>query len=403
MNKKVYKYRMMKLAFIDIKALINIIFLMFLGLLLITSAGSGIAEKLGLSYYYFVKKQSMFTLIGIFIMIIMSILDEQNIRKIIIIGFVITVTLLILVIFYGDVTKGAKRWINIYGLTIQPSEFLKPFYTCFIALILAYKKVRINFTILCTCITINNIIVILLLLEPDFGMTVTNIIVTFALVFIAGIKISWLLFIFISFLIFLYSAYSIFPHVAIRINKFFDPTSSLNCQVQQSISSYLKGGFFGKGPGEGTIKYILPDAHTDFIFAVGAEEFGFIFCMIVIIAFSFFILRGLWRLTEISNLFHIYAVFGIMMHFFLQFFFNIGVTLNILPTKGTTLPFISYGGSSILAFSIAAGIYLNLSKSRQENHLLQKQQFFFVGDDYNNKRTNDYLSISSQNMYNRQK
>ena len=371
----------MKWNFLDIKALINIIFIMFLGLLLIISAGSGVSEKLGLSYYYFAKKQSIFIMIGILIMVIISILNEQNIKKMVIVGFCITIVLLILVIFYGDVIKGAKRWINIYGFSVQPSEFLKPFYTCFIALILAYKKVTINFKMLCTCTLVNNSIAILLLLQPDFGMTVANIIVTFSLFFIAGIKLSWLLLIFLSFFIFLYGAYIVFPHVTTRIDKFFDPTSSLNCQVQQSIFSYLKGGFFGKGPGEGTIKYILPDAHTDFIFAVGAEEFGFIFCMIVITAFSLLILRGIWNLTKISSLFHIYAIFGIMIHFFIQFFFNIGVTLNILPTKGITLPFISYGGSSMLAFSIAAGIYLNLSKDKRKNDSFHNQQFLFIKDD----------------------
>ena len=122
----------------------------------------------------------------------------------------------------------------------------------------------------------------------------------------------------------------------------------------------------------------MPDAHTDFIFAVGAEEFGLIFCIIIIIAFAIFILRGFWSLTKISNLFHVYAIFGIMMHFSMQFLFNIGVTLNIFPTKGMTLPFISYGGSSMLAFSIASGLYLNLSKTTKFNNLSQSRKFIFI-------------------------
>ena len=365
---------------IDVKALINIIFIMLLGILLLTSAGSGVSEKLGLSHYYFVKKQLAFLLVGIFTILFLSALNEKYIRRIIFIGFIATIILLILVIFFGDATKGAKRWLNIMGFSLQPSEFLKPFYTCFIAIILSHEKSKINFKIFCICVFFNALIAILLLLQPDFGMTITNTIATFSLFFIAGIKLSWLLLVLVIFVCGIYSAYLFFPHVAQRIDKFMDPTNSSNYQVQKSVSSYLNGGFFGKGPGEGTIKYVLPDAHTDFIFAVGAEEFGLIFCMIIIVAFATFILRALWSLTKCSNLFHVYAIFGIIMHFAMQFLFNIGVTLNIFPTKGMTLPFISYGGSSMLAFSIAAGIYLNLSKNRKLNNLSQNKRFFFVED-----------------------
>ena len=363
---------------IDAKALINIIFIMLLGILLLTSAGSGVSEKLGLSHYYFVKKQLVFLLVGIFTILFLSALNEKYIRRIIFIGFIATIILLIFVIFFGDATKGAKRWLNIMGFSLQPSEFLKPFYTCFIAIILSHEKNKINFKIFCICVFFNALIAILLLLQPDFGMTITNTIATFSLFFIAGIKLSWLLLVLVIFVCGIYGAYLFFPHVAQRIDKFMDPTNSSNYQVQKSVSSYLNGGFFGKGPGEGTIKYVLPDAHTDFIFAVGAEEFGLIFCMIIIVAFATFILRALWSLTKLSNLFHVYAIFGIIMHFAMQFLFNIGVTLNIFPTKGMTLPFISYGGSSMLAFSIAAGIYLNLSKNRKLNNLSQNKKFFFV-------------------------
>ena len=363
---------------IDIKAFINIIFIMLLGILLLTSAGSAVAEKLGLPHYYFVKKQLSFLFVSIVVILFLASLNEKLIKRVIFIGFICTIILLIIVIFFGDATKGSKRWISLFGFSLQPSEFLKPFYTCFIAIILSYQKIRINFKIFSICVFFNIIIAILLLLQPDFGMTVTNTIATFSLFFVAGIKLSWLLFILIIFCFGIYGAYLFFPHVAKRIDKFIDPVNSSNYQVQKSISSYLKGGFFGKGPGEGTIKYVLPDAHTDFIFAVGAEEFGLIFCIIIINAFAIFILRGFWSLTKISNLFHVYAIFGIMMHFSMQFLFNIGVTLNIFPTKGMTLPFISYGGSSMLAFSIASGIYLNLSKTTKLNNLSQSRKFIFI-------------------------
>jgi cell division protein FtsW len=363
---------------IDLIAFGNILFIMFLGILLLASAGTGVAEKLKLPSYYFVKKQLVFLFLGVGIMLLLAALNERFIRRIILAGFIATLILLVLVIFFGDATKGAKRWINVFGFSLQPSEFLKPFYTCFLAIILSHTNVKVNFKIFCICIFFNVIVAFLLLMQPDFGMTVINTISTFALLFVAGIKLSWVLIMIVFFLFAVYGAYLFFPHVASRIDKFINPVDSSNYQVQKSLSSYLDGGLFGKGPGEGTIKYVLPDAHTDFIFAVGAEEFGVIFCLLIMLVFAVFILRGFWGLTKLSNLFHIYAIFGILLHFSMQFLFNIGVTLNLFPTKGMTLPFISYGGSSMIAFAIAAGIYLNLGSKKYISNPLTSKKFVFI-------------------------
>jgi cell division protein FtsW len=365
---------------IDLTAFANIIFIMLLGILLLTSAGTGVAEKLKLPSYYFVKKQLVFLFLGLSLMLIIAAVSEKFIRRIILAGFIATLALLVLVIFFGDATKGAKRWITILGFSLQPSEFLKPFYTCFLAIVLSHKSVKVDFKVFCICIFFNAIVAFLLLMQPDFGMTVINTISTFALLFVAGIRLSWILIMIVFFLFCVYAAYLFFPHVASRIDKFINPVDSSNYQVQKSLSSYLDGGLFGKGPGEGTIKYVLPDAHTDFIFAVGAEEFGLIFCLLIMLAFAIFILRGFWGLTKLSNLFHIYAIFGILLHFSMQFLFNIGVTLNLFPTKGMTLPFISYGGSSMIAFSIAAGIYLNLSSKKYISSSSTSKKFLFVHD-----------------------
>jgi cell division protein FtsW len=352
---------------------------MLLGTLLIASAGTSVAEKLNLPTYYFIKRQVFFLSFGLCIILFLAAITEKYLRRIILLGFITTLVLMVLVIFFGDVTKGSKRWLNVLGFSLQPSEFLKPFYTSFLAIILSHEKVKINFRIFSICIFFNVIIDMLLLLQPDFGMTVINTLLTFMLLFIAGIKLSWLLVMLMFFAATVYFAYLFFPHVSARIDKFINPVNSSNYQVKKSLSSYLDGGFFGKGPGEGTIKYVLPDAHTDFIFAVGAEEFGVLFCLLIIAAFAVFILRGLWSLTKFSNLFHIYAIFGILLHFLLQFLFNIGVTLNLFPTKGMTLPFISYGGSSVIAFSIAAGIYFNLSsKKYSTNSAARTKKFMFI-------------------------
>ena len=363
---------------IDLVAVANIVFIMLLGILLLASAGTGVAEKLGLPSYYFVKRQLVFLVLGLGIILFLSTVSEKFIRKIILVGFIATIVLLILVIFFGDTIKGAKRWLNIFGFSLQPSEFLKPFYTCFLAIILSYEKIKVNLKMFCICMFLNMLVAILLLLQPDFGVTVTNSIATFALLFIAGIKLSWLLIMLALFIFATYIAYLFFPHITQRVDKFISPVNSSNYQIQKSLSSYLDGGLFGKGAGEGTIKYVLPDAHTDFIFAVGAEEFGVIFCILIILSFTFFILRGFWSLTKVSDLFYIYAIFGILLHFSMQFLFNIGVTLNLFPTKGMTLPFISYGGSSVIAFSIATGIYINLSTKKHISNTLSPKKFLFI-------------------------
>ncbi len=363
---------------IDLVAVANIVFIMLLGILLLASAGTGVAEKLGLPSYYFVKRQLVFLVLGLGIILFLSTVSEKFIRKIILVGFIATIVLLILVIFFGDTIKGAKRWLNIFGFSLQPSEFLKPFYTCFLAIILSDEKIKVNLKMFCTCMFLNILVAILLLLQPDFGVTVTNSIATFASLFIAGIKLSWLLIMLAFFIFATYIAYLFFPHVTQRVDKFISPVDSSNYQIQKSLSSYLDGGLFGKGAGEGTIKYVLPDAHTDFIFAVGAEEFGVIFCILIILSFTFFILRGFWSLTKVSDLFYIYAIFGILLHFSMQFLFNIGVTLNLFPTKGMTLPFISYGGSSVIAFSIATGIYINLSTKKHISNTLSPKKFLFI-------------------------
>lgn len=364
----------------DIISVLLLLLIMALGLLLLASSSGAMAEKIGLMHYFFLKRQILFLAVGVFIMILLTQFSDRWIKRLIFIGFLVTLLLLMLIPFFGDTTKGAKRWLNVGAFSLQPSEFLKPFYTGFLAILLSKLEKRINFKMFLLCLYINALVIILLLLQPDFGMAIITTFVMFSMVFIAGLKISWILLLCCCFIIFVYCGYVFFPHVTKRIDKFFSPIDEKNYQVSKSISSYVDGGFFGKGPGEGTIKYVLPDAHTDFIFAVAAEEFGMIFCLLLMFCFSIFILRGFWNLSQQRNHFGIFAGFGVLMHFSLQFICNIGVTLNLFPTKGMTLPFISYGGSSILAFSIAAGIFLNVSKV-DFNQTIDKKKFFFISSE----------------------
>jgi cell division protein FtsW len=161
-----------------------------------------------------------------------------------------------------------------------------------------------------------------------------------------------------------FAAYTFLPHVARRIDSFINPEANENYQVEKSLEAYINGGIFGKGPGEGTVKAQLPDSHTDFIFAVAGEEFGAIFGALIILLFMATVIRGIYLLSKEQSLFKIFTGAGILALFALQTIFNIGVTLHLFPTKGMTLPFISYGGSSVLSFAVSFGIFLNLTSKK---------------------------------------
>ena len=352
---------------IDIISFVLILTIMCFGILLIATASPPIAEKLNLQTSYFIKRQLIYLFISIISIIFLSFINEKMLKRLSLLGFILIIASMIILLFIGVETKGAKRWINIFGFSFQPSEFLKPFYTIIISIILSQKNTttanRNNFII---CMFINAFVIMLLMLQPDFGMTISITVVTIAQLFIAGLRLSRLIIIFTIVSFCSFAAYLFFPHITTRIDKFLSSSNKVNYQVEKSLESYVTGGLTGKGPGEGNLKFVLPDSHTDFIFAVAGEEFGTLFCILIIGLFAFFIIRGLFNLTNLNNLFHMYASFGLLMYYSIQAIFNIGVTLNLFPTKGMTLPFISYGGSSMLACSIAAGIYLNFTRKNLE-------------------------------------
>jgi len=352
---------------IDSLMFILILSIMLIGAFLTATASPGVAERIGIPYFHFLFKQLIFLSIAVGLIILISLMSKKAIRRLALIGFILTIVLMVLVLFVGDETKGARRWINIIGFSLQPSEILKPFYAVVVALILSshnHEKQLFNFGSwnVYICIIMHLIICMILLMQPDFGMTITISMVTIGQFFVAGLP---LILVFASIIFFSFAgfaAYKIFPHVATRINSFLNSENDINYQVEKSIKSYINGGIFGKGPGEGSVKLSLPDSHTDFIFAVAAEEMGALFCMMVILLFIFIIIRATIRISTSKELFIIYSVVGIILYFGIQAIFNIGVTLHIFPTKGMTLPFISYGGSSVLSFAVAIGVYLSLTK-----------------------------------------
>lgn len=348
---------------VDQKMIIAIIILFGFSLMLVTTSGPAVASRIGLDEQYFSSRQVIYLAGAAFLIVIFSLLEKKWLKRIAILGFLINVVLLMLVKFYGYEVKGAVRWINILGLSLQPSEFIKPFFAVVTGWLLSLKFEG-EFPSFSICLLIYILISALLIIQPDFG-TVVMVTAAFGIqLFVAGMPLFWITLILVSSAVGVMGAYFWLPHVANRINNFLDPETNENYQVSKSIMAFEQGGMYGRGPGEGAIKQVIPDSHSDFIFAVAGEEFGAIICLIIIGIFAFIVLRSLLKLLDEEDKFSQLAAIGVISQFGLQSVINIGVTLNLLPTKGMTLPFISYGGSSTLAVSIAMGMLLGLTRQR---------------------------------------
>jgi cell division protein FtsW len=348
---------------IDQQIVIALSILIGFSFMLVTTTSSAVAEKIGLMDNHFSSRQIIFLSVGSVLIIFLSSLDKKWIKRIGIIGFLISLASLILVKFYGHEVKGAIRWVRIAGFSYQPSEFMKPFFAVVIGWILSLRYQE-EFPSFRVCILLYFLVAGLLIIQPDFGMLILTTLVFTVQLFIGGLPFIWIFICGIAGLLGIVAAYFFLPHVTNRIDSFLDPANSENYQITKSISAFEHGGLYGKGPGEGSIKQHIPDSHTDFIFAVAGEEFGAIICVIIISIFAFIVLKTLIKLQNEKDRFTQIAAIGIITQFGLQTVINMGVTLNLLPTKGMTLPFISYGGSSTIAISIAVGMLLGLTKKQ---------------------------------------
>lgn len=346
---------------VDQQTMVALSILIGFSMMLVTTTSSAVADKIGLSEYHFSSRQLIFLLIASILVITLSSLEKKWIKRIGIIGFVISIISLILVKFYGYEVKGAVRWMRIAGFSYQPSEFMKPFFAVVTGWILSLKYQE-DFPSFRVCVLLYFVVAVLLISQPDFGMLVLTTAVFVVQLFAGGLPAIWIFVAGIVGLFAIIPAYLLLPHVATRINNFLYPAANENYQVTKSILAFEHGGLYGVGPGEGSIKQNLPDSHTDFIFAVAGEEFGAIICIMLIAVFAFIVLKTLVRLKNEDNKFVQLASIGIITQFGMQATINMGVTLNLLPTKGMTLPFISYGGSSTIAISIAIGMLLGLTK-----------------------------------------
>ncbi len=345
---------------IDRYLLTGFFILILIGIFLVMASSQHLTQSLNLSSHHFTLRHILFGTLSIPIIISFSILNQRQIKIISILGMVISILLIFSTVIDGDKIKGAQRWLYIGNISFQPSEVCKPFFIIFNAWVLSLWAEKKDFPGWIWSITSISIISALLLLQPDLGMTILFIFTWGFQLFITGIPLIIIIFLIISFPIFMIISYHNFDHVKIRIDSFIEGTTY---QVSKSLQSFEAGGLLGKGPGEGLYKKSLPDAHSDFVFAVAAEEYGALICSFIIIIYASIILRTLFYTIRNDNLFLILAIAGLAFQFGFQSLIHMASNTDHIPTKGMTLPFLSYGGSSILASAITAGMLLGLTRT----------------------------------------
>ncbi len=344
---------------IDRYMLLTLLLIMVFGGILVMAGSPAVAERIGLHPFYFVQRHAFFTVLGLCLLVGISMLPAVTIRRVAVLGFLLFLLLMLLVPLIGYETKGAQRWLSLLGFSLQPSEFMKPCFAVLIGWLLAKSK-KAGWRYYQTPALVFFGVVTLLILQPDYGMTITLTAVFIGQLFLAGLPMMLVIGAGVTGVAGMVLAYFTVPHVAKRINIYLDPSSGDSYQIQKSLEAFNSGGLFGRGPGEGIVKTSLPDSHTDFIFAVAGEELGLFACLALVALFGFFVLRTIWQLQKQENRFVLIAGAGLLMFFGLQAVINMGVALHLLPTKGMTLPLVSYGGSSMLASCLELGMLIGL-------------------------------------------
>ncbi|OEJ67894.1 FtsW/RodA/SpoVE family cell cycle protein [Magnetovibrio blakemorei] len=349
---------------IDRVTLVSVIIIAALGAILVLAASPAVAERIGLDNFYFVRRHFVFLPMALAVMVATSLLTPQGVRRLALLVFAGGLLAMIAVLFIGFETKGATRWVYIAGFSLQPSEFIKPSFAIVSAWMFSAQKLDDDVPGYAIAFFLFVFVVGLLLLQPDFGMSIVVSCVWAVQFFIAGLPLVLVGALALLFILGGFGVYLGFEHVRVRIDRFLDPAGGVGYQVEKSLDAFQNGGLFGRGPGEGRVKEVLPDAHTDFILAVAGEEFGLVLCLLIVVLFSIIVLRGFARVFKDSDFFVMVAVAGLLTQFALQAIVNIASTTNLIPPKGMTLPFISYGGSSTLALALGMGMVLALTRVR---------------------------------------
>lgn len=349
---------------VDRLLLAAVMALIIAGVILSLAASPPVAARIGLDPFHFFNRHVLFLVPSIIVMIGVSFLSPKQIRRSALIVFAFSIVLIVATLMFGPEVKGAKRWITIIGVNIQASEAAKPSFVVLVAWLFSESARRPEMPATSMALGLLTMLVTLLVMEPDFGQTMLVLAVWGTLFFLAGMRMIWVFGLIGASGVGLFSAYLLVPHVAGRIQRFMNPASGDTFQVDLAMESFMHGGWFGQGPGEGTVKRILPDSHTDFVFAVAAEEFGIILCLALLALFAFIVLRALSRAYATEDLFARFATAGLAIMFGTQAAINIAVNLHLIPAKGMTLPFISYGGSSMISLAYGVGMLLALTRQR---------------------------------------
>lgn len=346
------------------------------GVVLSFAASPAVAERIHASdSFHFVKRHAVFFSLSLPILFGMSFLTPRAIRRAALGLFVVSLVLLVAVLFFGQEVKGARRWVNLLGVSVQPSEFVKPAFIILTAWLFAANQKREGMPGTIMAFVSLGGVVALLVAQPDIGQTILTTSAWLAIFFVAGMSMRWIVGMGGLSLAGVFAAYTFVPYIHARVDRFLaghaskkagQPMNAGDYQAQQAHDSFINGGWFGKGPGEGTVKRMLPDSHTDYIFAVVGEEYGLVMCAVIAGIFAWIVFRGLSHAMREEDAFIRYAVVGLVVLIGVQSSINMAVNLQLMPAKGMTLPFVSYGGSSLLAIAFEMGCLLALTRRRPQ-------------------------------------
>lgn len=355
---------------IDRELLGALIMLLAVGMVLSFGASPAVAERIGLDEWHFVIRHALFLLLAVPVMLATSLLGHRQARFVAFGTLVVMTILLWATLYFGTEVKGARRWISIAGWTIQPTEFVKPAFAVIGAWLFSEYMIHRNVPGRAIATIIMGLLVGALLLQPDLGQTALVMATWAVLLFFSGI--SWWVIVGLGGAAggLLVGGYAFFPHFARRIDSFINPEDGNTYQVDRALQSLMEGGWFGRGPGESVANRLIPDAHADFVFSAAAGEFGIVFCMGLVGLIGFIAIRAMLAAQRQASLFARLAASTLAAQFAMQSGINLAVNLNLMPAKGMTLPFVSYGGTSMIAVAFGMGLMLALTRTKPEERMV---------------------------------
>ena len=347
---------------VDRVLLTAILVLVGAGLVLSLAASPAMAIKRGLPVFYFATRHAAFAVLAGGLIVGLALLAPRPMRRLCLALLIVAIGSMVAVLWIGPEINGARRWLRLGSHSFQPSEVAKPAFVVVQAWLLAEAQSRQGVPALGLSLGIFAAFATLLVLEPDIGQTLLVSAVWGAMLFLSGLPVRWAAGLAGLAVTGVTGAYAYFPHVHDRIDRYLNPATGDNYQVERALQAIREGGLLGRGPGEGTVKTVLPDAHTDFIFAVIAEEYGAVMCLVIVGLIAFVTIRAFARALGTDEPFARNAIVGLALLFALQAAINMAVNTGLMPAKGMTLPFISYGGSSMVALAVTMGLLVGLAR-----------------------------------------